>query len=84
MSENINGKVVVITGASSGLGAETARHLAKEGAKVILGARRLGELVPSLSGLPPKQELTIPNASRAYNRRTSWLSWLVRETPVLV
>ncbi|CAB3744384.1 hypothetical protein LMG27174_07169 [Paraburkholderia rhynchosiae] len=35
MSENINGKVVVIIGASSGLGAETARHLAKEGAKVV-------------------------------------------------
>lgn len=44
MSETINGKVVVITGASSGLGAETARHLAKEGAKVVLGARRFDRL----------------------------------------
>ncbi len=44
MSENIHGKVVVITGASSGLGAETARHLAREGAKVVLGARRLDRL----------------------------------------
>ncbi|MGF6916336.1 SDR family oxidoreductase [Paraburkholderia sp. 40] len=44
MSENINGKVVVITGASSGLGAETARHLARQGAKVVLGARRLDRL----------------------------------------
>ncbi len=41
MSENITGKVVVITGASSGLGAETARHLAGQGAKVVVGARRL-------------------------------------------
>ncbi len=38
--ENIQGKIVVITGASSGLGAETARHLVKAGAKVALGARR--------------------------------------------
>jgi NADP-dependent 3-hydroxy acid dehydrogenase YdfG len=33
MSSNIEGKVVVITGASSGLGEATARHLAGEGAK---------------------------------------------------
>ncbi len=42
--ENVAGKVVVITGASSGLGAETARHLVKAGAKVALGARRKGRL----------------------------------------
>jgi len=40
MNENIAGKVVVITGASSGLGAATARLLAKQGASVALAARR--------------------------------------------
>jgi NADP-dependent 3-hydroxy acid dehydrogenase YdfG len=40
MSKNIEGKVVVITGASSGLGEATARHLSAEGASVVLGARR--------------------------------------------
>lgn len=44
MNENIKGKIVVITGASSGLGAETARHLVKAGAKVVLGARRKDRL----------------------------------------
>jgi NADP-dependent 3-hydroxy acid dehydrogenase YdfG len=39
MSE-INGKVVIITGASSGLGKATAHRLAKSGARVVLGARR--------------------------------------------
>jgi len=39
MSE-INGKVVIITGASSGLGEATAHRLAKGGAKLVLGARR--------------------------------------------
>jgi NADP-dependent 3-hydroxy acid dehydrogenase YdfG len=34
MSTNIEGKVVVITGASSGLGESTARHLAELGATV--------------------------------------------------
>src|SRR5262245_39900360 len=40
MARNIEGKVVVITGASRGLGESTARLLAANGAKVALGARR--------------------------------------------
>jgi len=44
MTENIKDKVVVITGASSGLGAETARHLVKNGARIVLGARRVDRL----------------------------------------
>jgi len=41
---NIAGKVVVITGASSGLGEATARYLADCGATVALGARRMERL----------------------------------------
>ena len=44
MTQNIEGKVVVITGASSGLGEATARHLAALGAKLVLGARLLDRL----------------------------------------
>ncbi|MGE5207770.1 MAG: SDR family oxidoreductase [Alphaproteobacteria bacterium] len=39
-NNNIKGKVVVITGASSGLGEAAARLLSAEGAKIVLGARR--------------------------------------------
>jgi len=36
----IKDKVVIITGASSGIGEATAKLLASKGAKVVLGARR--------------------------------------------
>lgn len=44
MSDGIKNKVVVITGASSGLGEATARRLSAAGAKVVLGARRTKHL----------------------------------------
>jgi NADP-dependent 3-hydroxy acid dehydrogenase YdfG len=40
MTNNIKGKVVVITGASSGMGEAAAKHLSALGATVVLGARR--------------------------------------------
>src|SRR6266853_5219606 len=44
MENNIEDKVVVITGASSGIGEATAVMLADRGAKVVLGARGLARL----------------------------------------
>jgi NADP-dependent 3-hydroxy acid dehydrogenase YdfG len=40
----ITGKVVAVTGASSGIGEATARVLGERGAKVVLGARRVAQL----------------------------------------
>ena len=44
MTEGIKGKIVVVTGASSGLGEATARLLSAQGATVVLGARRADRL----------------------------------------
>lgn len=51
--QNVKGKVVAITGASSGMGKAIAIELAKNGAKVVLGARRteqLHQLVEEIKG----------------------------------
>lgn len=51
MNEGIKGKVVLITGGSSGIGAEVARLLASQGASVAIAARRkekLDEVVASI------------------------------------
>jgi NADP-dependent 3-hydroxy acid dehydrogenase YdfG len=44
MTEGIKDKIVVVTGASSGLGEATARLLSTQGATVVLGARRADRL----------------------------------------
>ncbi len=41
----IKDKIVIITGASSGIGEATAKLLASKGAKVVLGARREQSMV---------------------------------------
>ena len=44
MNTSLKDKWVFITGASAGFGAEGARHFAREGANVVLGARRVERL----------------------------------------
>jgi NADP-dependent 3-hydroxy acid dehydrogenase YdfG len=62
MSNNINGKVIVITGASSGLGEAAARLLHTQGARLVLGARRidrLQQLADELNGPAAEQRVIV-------------------------
>lgn len=67
MNQDIAGKVVVITGASSGLGEATARHLSSLGAQLVLGARRqdrLEALAADIRGAGGKAEIVVTDVTR--------------------
>ena len=68
MTPNIENKVVVITGASSGIGEATARHLAGHGAKVVLGARRVERLEALVSDIKAAGGQALAVATDVTNR----------------
>lgn len=49
---NIQGKVVIIIGASSGIGEATTKKLAQEGARLVIAARREDRLKALVETLP--------------------------------
>ena len=69
MNDNIAGKVIIVTGASSGIGEASAKLLASKGAKVVLGARREGKLkqivdeIKKDGGLAVHQSLDVTDPS---------------------
>jgi NADP-dependent 3-hydroxy acid dehydrogenase YdfG len=57
-------KVVVITGASAGIGAELARQLGAKGAKVVLAARRKPELEAVAAQVGPEALAVVTDVTR--------------------
>jgi NADP-dependent 3-hydroxy acid dehydrogenase YdfG len=60
MSDALRGRVVVVTGASSGIGTAVARALVAEGAKVALAARREEALLEVQAGMDGSGSLVHP------------------------
>lgn len=69
LSQNIKGKVVVITGASSGLGEATARLLSSEGATVVLAARRADRIDALADELKGQGSKTLAVTTDVTNRQ---------------
>lgn len=59
----LDGKTIVITGASSGIGAAAARLFAEEGANLVLGARR-GDALDAVAGAIGGRVVTLPGDVR--------------------
>ncbi|MFE4366959.1 SDR family oxidoreductase [Streptomyces sp. NPDC056835] len=70
MSNTLEGKVVLVTGASSGIGRATALALSKAGARVAVGARRADRL-KSLAQDAPGETLVLDSTSPTASRCTT-------------
>ncbi|MGH3144933.1 MAG: SDR family NAD(P)-dependent oxidoreductase, partial [Rubrobacter sp.] len=60
----LEGKIVVVTGASKGIGLAVAEAFAEEGARVMTGSRTTGEALAGLAGrygvVPVELDLGVP------------------------
>jgi meso-butanediol dehydrogenase/(S,S)-butanediol dehydrogenase/diacetyl reductase len=67
------GKVVIVTGAGSGIGAETARRFLQEGACVVLNGRREYKLRETLTGFNEDKALVHAGDSQTRHTCGVWL-----------
>jgi len=98
MSNNVKDRAVIITGASSGLGEATARHLSAQGAMVVLGARRserIGALARDLSDnggkdlaamadVTSRKHLVVPSERHIGLYAICWPAQIQRPSPAIM
>ena len=65
---SLENKVIVITGASSGIGEDTAKLLAGKGAKVVLAARRMERLTALVEAIQSNGGTCIAKATDVSRR----------------
>jgi NAD(P)-dependent dehydrogenase (short-subunit alcohol dehydrogenase family) len=74
---NVEGKVIVITGAARGLGQEYARYLGGLGARIVVGdlndCALTVDLVKTEGGTAVGTKLDVANSSSAHDMARSWI-----------
>ena len=60
MEQRFTGKVVIVTGAGSGIGAAAARRFSREGAQVVVAGHTAEKLVATVADLPADRTLVCP------------------------
>ena len=79
MANPLSGKVVIITGASSGIGEAIARLLSQQGCKLVLAARSLDKLEALAAQLPTECLVARADMSVPADITATWSSgpWTV-------
>ena len=80
MTRSLEGKIVIVTGASSGVGEAAARAFAQAGATVVLAARsaaKLERLARSLDGMAVRTDVTRRADLEGLVEKHPWIAYRI-------